>query len=469
VTASPASPATRHDATTRRNATTRRGAVARRPGSGSIRRSVRVSAPPSDVLSAGFIRSYALYWVLGLGFLWWPMLLLRALRGRTRGTAAQLLPSAVVVCLSLSLLWAAVAGAELSRVISASYNLSIWVALAVLTTVRIDVRALLRGIAQLAGIQSVAVLAAMAVHPALDGFALPSSYVLPATLAQDPSFVSFTTVRLVIEDYFGGAVLRAAGLFGNSTWAGALSALGILATLHLLHRSQGAARILYSALLVLDGVVLYLSYSRNTWVALVAALMAMAVVTLARRRQWFGLLVTATAGIGALLYVLTSVDLVATFDEVNSMREGSLGSRTAIYEATWRAILELPFPLIGSGVKERMPGLVASLGTHSGFLGTLYRGGWLAVAAFAAWLILLLWRALKVASPLAAGSVVLATIWFIFEDVDAGHLAPLAFVVAFALIASPPATEAPAQRDPAPTEDTRAGLARTGSRPGRHR
>ncbi len=392
-------------------------------------------APP-EALTAGFIRSYALFWLLGLGFLWWPVLLVRTLRARARGATAHLLPSVVVGCLSLSLLCATIAGAPLSRVGSAVYNLTIWITLALLTTVRIDVSHLIRGIAQLAGLQGVAVLMALAVHPTLTGLPLPSSYVLPAALAEEPAFESFTTVRLVVEDYFGGAVLRAAGFFGNSTWAGALAALGILASLHLLLRTEGAIRVMYLALLALDVVVLYLSYSRNTWVAVLAALLAMAVLTLVHRRQWFSLLVTATSGAGALLYVMTSVDLAETFDDVNSVRQGSLGSRTAIYDATWTAIQDLAFPLLGSGVKERAPGLVASLGTHSGYLGTLYRGGWLALAALAVWLLVLAWRALRVGSPLALGAVVLATIWFIAEDIDAGHLAPLALVVTVAVVRS---------------------------------
>lgn len=397
-------------------------------------RAPEVQAARPEALTAGFILSYALFWIVGLGFLWWPVLLLRTLRARIRGTAPHFLPSAVVACLALSLLWATLAEASLARVVSASYNLTIWITLALLTTVRIDVRGVLRGVAQLAGLQSVAVLVATAVYPALAEVRLPSSYVLPGALVEDPAFESFTTVRLVMEDYFGGAVLRAAGFFGNSTWAGVLAALGIVASVHLLPRSRALGRAFYATLLALDVVVLYLSFSRNTWVACLAALLAMAVVTLHRRRQWFALLVTATAGAGALLYVLTSVDLAATFEDVNSVRQGSLGSRTAIYDATWAAVQESVFPLLGSGVKERVPGLVASLGTHSGYLGILYRGGWLAVAALATWLVVLAYRSLRARSPLAVGSVVLAAIWFVAEDIDAGHLAPLALVIALAAV-----------------------------------
>lgn len=401
------------------------------------------TAGPPGALTSRFIWSYAVFWVVGLGFLWWPVLLLRALRARSRGSAPNFLPSAVAGCLLLSLLVAALSGASLSRVLSASYNVSIWITLAVLTTVRIDVPSMVRGIAQLAGLQSVAVLAAVAVRPLLDEAPLPSSFVLPGAVTRDPAFESFTTVRLVTEDYFGGTVLRAAGFFGNPTWAGVLAGLGVLVTIHFLPRSRGRERGIYSALLVLDVVVLYLSYSRNTWVAVGAGLLAMAVVTMAKRGQWFALMVTATSGLWALLYVLTSVDLAATFEDVNSLREGSLDSRTAIYEATWKAIEESPFPLLGSGVKERLPELVASLGTHSGYLGILYRGGWLAVAALVVWLLVLVWRSLHAASPLAVGSAVMAMIWFIAEDIDTGHLAPLALVVTFAMIDRCPGSEPP--------------------------
>ena len=412
------------------------GTVAR-PGARLARTLARsTAAPPPESLTTGFIRSYALFWVLGLGFLWWPVLLLRALRARVRGTTVAFLPLVIVVGLALSLLVAALSGASLPRVFSAGYNVSIWLTLAVLTTVRIDVTAVVRGIAQLAGLQSAAVLAALGLYPVLSGAPLPSTFVLPASLAEDPGFESFTTIRLVAEDYFGGTVLQTAGFFGNPTWAGVLAALGILATVHLLSRGGTRSRALYAGLLVLDGAVLYLSYSRNTWLALGAALLAMAVLTMARRQQWFTLAVTAVSGLGAVVYVLVSIDLGATFEYYNSVREGSLESRTEIYEMTWRAIVDSPFPLIGSGIKERVPGLVASLGTHSGYLGILYRGGWLAIAALVLWLVVLMWRSLRV-SPLAMGSAVLATVWFVAEDVDAGHLAPLALVLAFALTDRP--------------------------------
>jgi O-antigen ligase len=185
---------------------------------------------------------------------------------------------------------------------------------------------------------------------------------------------------------------------------------------------------------VLDAVVLYLSYSRNTWLALGLALTSMLLVVLRRARYWHALTVAVILGCGVALYVASSTDLGRLFAQYNSVREGSLGSRTAIYAATWQAVQELPFPLLGNGVKDRVPGLVASLGTHSGYLGTLYRGGWLALGCLLVWLVVLAVRSWRAVSPLAMGSTVFAAVWFVAEDIDAGHLAPLALVVALAAI-----------------------------------
>ena len=379
-------------------------------------------------MTAGFIRSYAVFWALGLGFLWWPILLLRAFRARIQGTAVTFCPCRRGLPVAVPA-GGGVAGASLSRVFSAGYNVTIWITLAVLTTVPLDPRALVRGVAQLAGIQSVAVLAALGLYPLLDGARLPSSFFLPATLAQDPAFESFTTVRLVVQDYFGGAVLRTAGFFGNPTWAGALAALGVLVSVQLL-RGGGMARGFYAGLLVLDLVVLYLSYSRNTWLALGAALLAMAVVTLARRRSGSPSLVTATAGRGALVYVMVSVDLGATFEDYNSVREGSLESRTAIYEVTWGAIRSaLPADRqrhqgtdAGPGRQPRHAQWLPGHPVPGRLVGT--RGAALAYRSGVA-----------VATGVSArhGQRGVRDLWFVAEDVDAGHLAPLALVMAFAL------------------------------------
>jgi O-antigen ligase len=397
-------------------------------------------------VSSGAIRGYTLLWVLGLGFVWWPVLAVRAWGARRLGARPDVWPALVAALLLLSLLVAAVTGAPFGRVVGAAYNLSVWVALVAVTMVRLDVDAVSRGIAQLAGLQSAAVLGALALYPALSGAVLPAAHLLPVAVREEPAFESFLTVRLVMEDYFGTSVLRTAGFFGNATWAGALAALGLLVSVRLLRNGSLRLRLLYGLLAVADGVTLYLSYSRNTWLALALALLAGGVLALRLARRWHTLTVLGVLGVGSVTYAVTSVDLGQVFAEFNSVREGSLGSRTAIYTATWQAVQDAWFPLLGNGFKERLPGLVASLGTHSGYLGTLYRGGWLALVCLVIWLGVLAVRSWRAASPVALAATVFAAVWFIAEDIDAGHLAPLAVVVALAAIGcSPTSAAAPAQ------------------------
>jgi len=118
----------------------------------------------------------------------------------------------------------------------------------------------------------------------------------------------------------------------------------------------------------------------------------MLLVSLRRRGQYLALIVIAVGMTLGVLYVLLTLDLTVLINNFNSVREGSYGSRSAIYSATWRAVQDLPFPLIGNGVKDRVTGLVASMGTHGTYLGLLYRGGWLAALGLAMWLLALAWR-----------------------------------------------------------------------------
>jgi O-antigen ligase len=275
---------------------------------------------------------------------------------------------------------------------------------------------------------------ALAIHPRLSDLRLPAAFVLPGAIASDPAFESFTTVRLVIVDYFGETVLRAAGFFGNATWAGALAALGLLVTPALLQGASRREESLYGSLFVLDAVTLYLSYSRNTWLGLGAAAVAAGSLVLWRSRHWYTLTVVVATAVGALLFVVLTVNFTELFANVNSVREGSLDARTAIYSLTWQAVVDSPFPMLGHGVKDRVPGLVASLGTHGTYLGLLYRGGWLAVVLLVLWLGTLALRAWRAGAPLALAAVVFATVWFIAEDLDAGHLAPLGLVIALAVL-----------------------------------
>nr|WP_243850403.1 O-antigen ligase family protein [Modestobacter marinus] len=248
-------------------------------------------------------------------------------------------------------------------------------------------------------------------------------------------------------------VVRSGGILGNPTWGGALAALGILLLLvdpFGLRRPGVRGWALTAAGVVVLLPSLVLSYSRNTVLALLVALVAAGAVLLRRRMGAPGfaaLLSLSVAGAVAVLAVLPVPALIAS---LNGTRAGSAETRGEIYLITLDRVLSSPTPLLGSGVKERVPGLVASLGSHSSYLGLLYRGGAVALLLFVAALVVAGWVAWRRAEAAALALVVFTAVWSVAEDVDVGHFVPLALVLALGLLREPGPADAPPAADSVP-------------------
>jgi hypothetical protein len=190
--------------------------------------------PEKPPLSRSSIRAYALFWVLGGAFLWWPWVTARAILARRRGErpATSLLATAGLLAVSLAV--AAIAGSDLLRVVGAGVNLAIWLALVLWSGRRwrsSEVNGVLQGIVDLAVVQAVLALVARLVYPAFSGFELPLARILPDAMKREPNIEALSTVRLAYPDFFGEPVIRTAGLFGNATWAGGLAGLGLVVLL----------------------------------------------------------------------------------------------------------------------------------------------------------------------------------------------------------------------------------------------
>ena len=142
-------------------------------------------------------------------------------------------------------------------------------------------------------------------------------------------------------------------------------------------------------------ITLYLGYSR---IAVIATVMGIGFGWVWQRvRFQFGtLLVTLAAVATGIIGTLIVGEAIANkLVELNDQRAGSFVARTDIYESTIDAI---DFPeafLVGSGVKQRRTDLVASLGSHNTYLGLLYRGGALVLAAFVFLLLRSLFRSIR--------------------------------------------------------------------------
>ena len=423
------------------------------PRTKSLRRAVGAVGGPipasQAILPWWAIASYPVLWMLGLAFFFWPLLLVRvALIKRPRRIPPGLI-TAIPVLLALSLALAVSLGeTEPGRAISAVYNIIIWeflvVALSIRWTSR-DLQQLVRGIVSLATVQGVVVFAAIWSYPAGSGLSPLITKILPASLLSDASAQSFLVNNLAFADYYSGPVLRTSGFFGHPNWGAGLAGIAtILAVAELAKALRpGSRRALSLRIFQLTScaVPLQYAYSRTTVVAVALGLavgVAVLVCTVTPRKVWVTILaggVTLTAAVAA------TVDWTRAYHQFNEPRLGSLISRSDIYRSTWHVILNHPVTVLGVGTKERVPGLAASLGTHSTYLGLVYRGGWAAAISFVLALIALLWFAIRRGQWLAAALVCFVGLWATAEDLDVGHFMPLGLLTAFLLVNLEPAPE----------------------------
>ncbi|MDQ1416948.1 MAG: hypothetical protein QOF81_2561 [Acidimicrobiaceae bacterium] len=380
--------------------------------------------------------SYAVFWLAGIGFLWWPAIMLLTLWDRRVHHRRPIALWLTTSSLAASLLVAVALQASFSRLLGAVANLSVWITVCAVLARRdedLDVGGVIRGVIDLAAFQGVLVIVARLGYPAFSGTRLPLARLLPASLADDANVAAFSTVRLAFLDYYNKVVIRTGGIFGTPTWAGALAAIAILLLLFAGDSLGPFIRrpVVRLPLVALFGTTLFLSYARVDVVAL--ALAAGAIIAMKARRVVHPSLWLATVflAIGAVFAVLPVLPLHAWFADVNNARQGSLVARGDIYTPTLKAILKAPTPVLGSGIKPRVNGLVASLGTHGTYLGLAYRGGLVCAASFLVFLMALAARSLDRDAELAFGLACFLLIWCLTDDIDAGNLMPLVIVIAY--------------------------------------
>lgn len=388
-----------------------------------------VSSDVTDVdrLVHRLIIGYIPLWVVGLAGLYWPLVLLVLLPPfvRRRLPGASLTALALFFVLFLSIPVGALSyGVDVARVVSAVGNGTIWLALAALFALRPSGAAVARGLGTLVIFQGFVIAVAALLHPAE----------LPVPLLHDsmgwaPSGVAMMASNsLFIEGWLGEAAFRSAGIMGNPTWCGALGAIGVLAALDRFRRRGD--RVWATAVLAAGLLALVLSLSRASLGALALAL-AVASVMVVGRRSWHlgALLALAALAAGVVVTVGAWSTLVDALQEINDQRSGSLTTRSAIYAETWRGITQHPFPLLGYGVKPQEEDLVASVASHSTYLGLVYRMGVAGLLLFLGLLAALLVSALKRGDALAGALMMFVVVWCVLEDFDTGHLLPLALLI----------------------------------------
>ncbi len=413
------------------------------------------------------VLAYPLLWALGAAFLFWPLMAILSvpylaqagvtrLAGASIAVGALLAASSVVGVLSF--------GWQVDRLVGLAANVTVWVGLAGLLTVaeRSDLTAVLeRGFALTVCAQGAVILLAW--------WYLPSYLPIPLTSHWAGSFPdslrAFSTNAIVYQDWLGTAQLRSLGMMGNPTWAGAFAVIAVLAMLPLFAEG-GRWRMVAVLAVAAGGVGMALSLSRSAFLGLAIA-GGVALLQVVRRHSMVGY---HTLGFVAPLLVaaFTIVNwsrIVSFVLEANGTRAGSLDSRSAIYRETWRLIRNLPVPVLGYGIKPHDPTLVASVATHSTYLGMLFRAGILGLAAVVVLIGGVVVMAHRAGSAIGVAIAVFIAIWCVLEDVDPGHLLPLGLVYAVTVSCHPrggPVAPAPTAVAAAPVRRRRVGATREG-------
>ena len=379
---------------------------------------------------------YPELWALGGAVLFWPLMAILSaaylLKTRLTGLAALSLAVAVVLGLS-SVLGTIMFGLQIDRLLGLVANITVWIGLAgllVLASRRDLSRELSRALAVVCLAQGAVILLAWALMPQ------PLPIPLTAGLAESlpDSVRAFSTSNIVYVDWLGGEELRSIGLMGNPTWAGAFAAVALVVVVPLV-REPGRWRLLGWLAIAAAGLGIAFSLSRSTIAALVVSV-GLGALQLVRRRSTVAFFtLSLIAPLLAAGYVLSQwATVVGWIDETNATRAGSLDSRSDIYRETFRLVGELPFPLLGYGIKPHDPDLVSSIATHSTYLGMLFRGGFLGLLAVLALLIGVMIQAYRAGSATAAAITSFTAIWCLLEDFDPGHLLPLGLVYAVTLV-----------------------------------
>lgn len=196
-----------------------------------------------------------------------------------------------------------------------------------------------------------------------------------------------------------------------------------------------------AAVLALEGLAFLLSLSR---IAMLALPVAALIVFLTRGRALhLKMIGGVTAALVIVLILISPQKLVRA---ASDFRKGSTVSRTEIYRFTLSEVLKKP--VLGHGFKPRPEDVPIPVGSHSTYIGVLYRTGFLGWIVFGAFWLAVLRRWWRQRPRLAFdetlrhvwtfGGVALLSglIWMIAEDLDAQPVVSFLFFIVVGVILS---------------------------------
>jgi hypothetical protein len=338
-----------------------------------------------------WVQFYFLLWSLGAGLLWWLVMPIYQYARHGFRTTKHSRDSKYLMFLGLWLLGilfvSSLAGqVDFSRIPGAAYGALVWVSVSILFKVlgALDAQKyfnFIRGVFWVGSIQGVFSVIAVIIHPSpLSQFKLPTGIFFGDTSGP---LATWFSANLAYVDYFGGTVIRSAGLMGTAAWSGGFACL-VLIYLILDRKSLlslGMRNHIWFMILSLNLASLTLSYSRTSWAILLLVLFTNFIFRLNRR---------ITGGFFISLLLMISFIWGATFfnlefflTQQDSLRPGSSVLRFSSYSEAFtvafdNGIINLIF---GNGAKPYLESLGFGIGSESTFISLLVRGGLVALIA----------------------------------------------------------------------------------------
>ncbi|WP_426940260.1 O-antigen ligase family protein [Pseudarthrobacter sp. S6] len=388
--------------------------------------------------------SFVFFWAAGLGFLWWIVTpIYQAMKSKTKLKAAS--ETTILIALGLWLLVTLAASmaagvVQFSRVPGAAYGALVWIcagilfhALRKLTPEQNNY--FIRGLIFIGSIQGLLTSAAVTLHPSpLSKFNLLASPVI----GDSSGIGTWATSNLAYVDYFGGGIVRSAGMMATAAWSGGYACLVLILLLigGRKLRAAGMSNLTWLAAVALNAASLYFSYSRVSIAILVLIVAAYALYRILSVIDSGGLLATVTVIIGAV-FMFTLSPWQSYILEQDSLRPGSSGARFLSYDEGFSAASESG-PLVfiaGNGVKPFLEEIGRGAGSESTYMSLLVRGGLIAVVLFLCFLMTRLSRAWKARDWTGALLFLALAIHALVEDLDIGTLTLLLILIEPARVA----------------------------------
>jgi hypothetical protein len=411
----------------------------------------------NDRLASRIASSFVFFWAAGLGFMWWVITpVFMALRSKTKIKASA--ETKLLVSLGLWLLLVIVASTAggavaLNRIPGAAFGAVAWIAAGIMFHVLRKLTPeqnfhFIRGLILIGSIQGLLTFAAVMAHPSpLSRFSLPAA----SAIGGASGVGAWAASNLAYVDYFGGGIVRSAGLMATAAWSGGYACLILilLVTGRRKLMASGMGGFKWLMAVALNFSSLYFAYSR---VSVAILILVVTIYALYRACSWLvaGELLATVVVVGGAVLMFAFLPWQEYIAEQDSLRPGSSDARfTSYLEGFEVAAAKGPMVfLAGNGAKPFLEELGRGAGSESTYVSLLVRGGLIAVALFLFFLLARFARAWKAQDWTAVLLFIALAIHAVVEDLDVGTLTLLLILIEPARIAltakNPPDAKGPA-------------------------